>query len=83
MRGKLVEIVSIPPTGFVRFKCGTRLAGSGETLGNYSQRDLFNKLWKKNTLQSRQSSQPFILVMCENINNPLDRFHAVVDIPAI
>lgn len=88
VRGKLGEIVSIPPTGFVRFKCGTRLAGSGETLGNYSQRDLFNKLRgkknkKKTTLQSRQSSQTFILVMCENINNPLNRFHAVVDIPAI
>ena len=43
VRGELAEIVSISPTGFVRFKCGTRLAGSSEIVVNYSQRDLHGK----------------------------------------
>lgn len=43
VRGKLAEIVSIFPTGFARFKCGTRLAGRSEMLVNYSQRDPHSK----------------------------------------
>ena len=35
--------------GFVRFKCGTRLAGSSEIVVNYSQRDLHGKWEYKST----------------------------------
>ena len=49
VRGELAEIVSISPTGFVRFKCGTRLAGSSEIVVNYSQRDLHGKWEYKST----------------------------------
>lgn len=49
VRGKLAEIVSISPTGFERFKCGTRLAGRSEILGNYRQRDPRSKWEYKST----------------------------------
>lgn len=51
VRGKLSEIVSMSPTGFMRFECGTRLAGTGmrEILLNYSQRDVQETEEKKST----------------------------------
>lgn len=63
VRGKLDEIVSIPPIGFVRFKCGTGLAGSGETQRNYSQRDQNHK-WeeKKAHKHFNQANQAYLLL---------------------
>lgn len=49
VRAKLAGIVSISPTGFVRFKCGTRLAGRSEIPVNYSQRDPHGKWEYKST----------------------------------